>query len=99
MVPLGNLAFALPFVPGATPLRDSDVAGLCVILLGLVTYRFGNVFPCGLGCCRGLRWTVPPLSWRREVDEFIDSGNSRPDLVGLRVHSDLSEEPLLPPVQ
>ena len=62
MVPIGNLAFALPFMPGSTPLRDSDIAGLMVILLGLVTYRFGDALGCGvLG-----RWrTIPPLPWRR----------------------------------
>ena len=38
MVPIGNLAFALPFMPGSTPLKDSDIAGLAVILFGLVTY-------------------------------------------------------------
>jgi hypothetical protein len=42
MVPIGNLAFALPFMPGSMPLHDSDIAGLLVILLGLVTYRFGG---------------------------------------------------------
>ena len=58
MVPISNLAFALPFMPGSTPLRDSDIAGLMVILLGLVTYRFGDALGCGvLG-----RWrTIPPL--------------------------------------
>lgn len=60
MVPLGNLAFALPFMPGSTPLKDSDIAGLLVILSGLVTYRFGNAFRCAC------RWrTIPPLPWRR----------------------------------
>ncbi len=34
--------FSLPFVPGLTPLKDSDVAGLGIILLGLVTYRLGD---------------------------------------------------------
>lgn len=46
MVPIGNLAFALPFMPGSMPLHDSDIAGLMVILLGLVTYRFGSSFKC-----------------------------------------------------
>ena len=58
MVPIGNLAFALPFMPGSMPLKDSDVAGLMVILLGLVTYRFGSSFNCHLR-------TIPPLPWRR----------------------------------
>lgn len=58
MVPIGNLAFALPFMPGSMPLKDSDVAGLMVILLGLVTYRFGSSFIC--------HWrAIPPLPWRR----------------------------------
>lgn len=48
---IGNLAFALPFMPGSMPLKDSDVAGLLVILFGIVTYRFGNTFK----CCRLLR--------------------------------------------
>lgn len=62
MVPIGNLAFALPFMPGSTPLKDSDIAGLMVILLGLVTYRFGNAFHCfGVSHWR----TIPPLPWRR----------------------------------
>lgn len=51
MVPIGNLAFALPFIPGSMPLRDSDIAGLMVILLGLVTYRFGSSFK----CCKSIR--------------------------------------------
>ena len=48
MVPIGNLAFALPFMPGSMPLQDSDIVGLLVMLLGLVTYRFGSAFRCGL---------------------------------------------------
>lgn len=63
MVPIGNLAFALPFMPGSTPLKDSDIAGLMVILFGLVTYRFGNAFKCSKVVSR---WrTIPPLPWRR----------------------------------
>jgi len=52
MVPIGNLAFALPFIPGSMPLHDSDIAGLLVILLGLVTYRFGSSFKCRRKCKR-----------------------------------------------
>ena len=40
MVPLGNVAFTLPFVPGNSPLRVTDIIGLIVILSGLVCYRF-----------------------------------------------------------
>ena len=39
MVPLGNLAFALPFMPGSTPMHLSDILGLIVIMTGLVLYR------------------------------------------------------------
>ncbi len=61
MVPVGNLVFSLPFVPGSTPLKDSDVAGLGIILLGLVTYRLGDK-------CDVARWrrgAIPRLPWRR----------------------------------
>ena len=40
MVPIGNLAFSLPFMPQATPLHVSDLMGLTVIMIGLVMYRF-----------------------------------------------------------
>lgn len=42
MVPVGNVAFCLPFMPGGgEEIHASDVIGLAVILLGLVMYRFG----------------------------------------------------------
>ncbi len=58
MVPIGNLVFSLPFIPGSTPLKDSDIAGLGIILLGLSAYRLG-------GECAGIRWRrgVTRLSW------------------------------------
>lgn len=40
MVPLGNVAFTLPFMPEHQPLHASDVAGLAFIMLGLFVYRF-----------------------------------------------------------
>jgi drug/metabolite transporter (DMT)-like permease len=40
MVPLGNIAFALPFMPGSKPLRPTDITGLVVIMSGLIVYRF-----------------------------------------------------------
>merc|ERR1711862_432711 len=61
MLPIANMAFALPSMPGSTPIQDSDIAGLLLILLGLVTYRFGNACRCSL---RRLR-AIPPLHWRR----------------------------------
>lgn len=42
MVPLGNVAFTLPFVPGNAPLRITDILGLVIICLGLATYRFAS---------------------------------------------------------
>jgi len=112
MVPIGNLAFALPFMPGSTPLKDSDVAGLMVILLGLVTYRFGNTFKCG---SLSHHWrTIPPLPWRRgktryrrdpgilnefEWDAPVFDDENESDSIGLRAPSSLLEEPLLTPVQ
>lgn len=42
MVPLGNFAFTLPFVPGHAPLHATDIVGLIVISGGLICYRFGN---------------------------------------------------------
>jgi hypothetical protein len=42
MVPLGNLAFYIPGVPGHTPFSVTDVLGLLVIMLGLVGYRYGD---------------------------------------------------------
>lgn len=40
MVPLGNVAFTLPFVPEHQGLRVTDIIGLIVICGGLVVYRF-----------------------------------------------------------
>ena len=42
MVPIGNLAFALPFMPSPSQLRSTDIVGLFVIMGGLVLYRFGE---------------------------------------------------------
>jgi uncharacterized membrane protein len=40
LVPLGNIAFALPFMPGSLPLTPINFAGLLVIMAGLFIYRF-----------------------------------------------------------
>ena len=40
MVPLGNCAFTLDFVPGHKPLQVTDIIGLVIICSGLVCYRF-----------------------------------------------------------
>jgi len=39
-VPVANLAFALPFMPGSKPVTWEDGVGLLVIMAGLVVYRF-----------------------------------------------------------
>jgi len=115
MVPVGNLAFALPFVPGSTPLKDSDIAGLMVILLGLVTYRFGQSFNLCGWLSRRLR-TIPPLPWRRgktryrrvpgilndfewDAPIFDDENESDLGVVQSSPSSFFLEEPLLPPIQ
>jgi hypothetical protein len=40
MVPLGNVAFTLNFIPEHAPLRITDIIGLVVIVGGLGMYRF-----------------------------------------------------------
>lgn len=44
MVPLGNVAFTLPFVPGHAALQVTDIIGLVIICFGLGCYRFANGF-------------------------------------------------------
>lgn len=111
MVPIGNIVFALPFMPGATPLKDSDIAGLAVILLGLVMFRFGN----SLRCSIRRRRNIPLLSWRRreagcgrdssigmiqeafEWDAPILDDND--GVAGLRGATSMLEQPLLTPIE
>lgn len=40
LVPLTNVAFALPMMPGHKPTKPSDVVGLFVIMTGIFLYRF-----------------------------------------------------------
>lgn len=42
MVPLGNIAFTLDFVPQHKPLSPYDIIGLVIICSGLGCYRFAN---------------------------------------------------------
>lgn len=42
MVPLGNAAFTLPFVPSHTSLKFTDILGLVIICSGLGCFRFGR---------------------------------------------------------
>ena len=41
MVPLGNLAFSLPFMPQHTAVTAFDLVGLAIIMTGLLGYRKG----------------------------------------------------------
>jgi drug/metabolite transporter (DMT)-like permease len=43
MVPMGNAAFALDFVPGHKPMKGTDIGGLVVIMTGLIVYRFWHL--------------------------------------------------------
>ena len=43
MVPMGDLAFALPFMPSAQPVLPTDGLGLAVIMLGICLYRFNSL--------------------------------------------------------
>ncbi|GMI48002.1 hypothetical protein TrCOL_g637 [Triparma columacea] len=40
LVPLGNFAFSLDFMPGHKPQRPTDIAGLFVIMAGLMVFRY-----------------------------------------------------------
>jgi drug/metabolite transporter (DMT)-like permease len=42
MVPIGNIAFALPFMPESQPMHTSDIVALVVIMSGLALYRFSG---------------------------------------------------------
>jgi len=101
MVPIGNLAFTLPFMPGSTPLKDSDIAGLLVILLGLVTYRFGNTFKCRVS--RHWMTIISPLSWRRRAKKRSSmlNGGEQFEWQDAPLYDDVNgsrlEEPLITP--
>jgi hypothetical protein len=43
MVPMGDLAFALPFMPSAQPVLPTDGVGLAVIMFGICLYRFNSI--------------------------------------------------------
>ena len=101
MTQIGNLAFALPFMPGSMPLKDSDVAGLLVILFGLVTYRFGNAFK----CCRLLRCIRSSLGKnnrynRKDSNVLLDEEQFEwADELNGSINATFLEEPLLPPLK
>ena len=43
IVPVANLAFALPIMPTPVTLHASDILGLAVIMAGIVSYRIGTM--------------------------------------------------------
>lgn len=51
LVPIGNLAFALPFMPDASTITPFDILGLVIIMAGLVGYRAGPDAAKSAGCC------------------------------------------------
>jgi hypothetical protein len=51
MVPLGNAAFYIPGIPGHTNPSPFDLAGLLLIMFGLLLYRFAE--KCKKSCCGG----------------------------------------------
>jgi len=61
MVPVGNLAFALPFMPSPSQVKVTDITGLVVIMAGLGLYRFGEA-----------AWAK---FFGEEVDEYEESGH------------------------
>ena len=63
MVPLGSMAFALPFVPQHAPPKWTDVLGLLVILGGLVLYRFGQAL---VAKWKSVRPTPPAVRTRTQ---------------------------------
>ena len=42
IVPVANLAFAMPIMPNPVALHDSDILGLVVIMVGIIAYRVGS---------------------------------------------------------
>lgn len=42
IVPVANLAFALPIMPTPVTLHASDIVGLVVIMAGIISYRIGS---------------------------------------------------------
>jgi hypothetical protein len=87
MVPLGNAAFALPFVPGHRTMSGFDGGGLVVIMLGLIIYRFWAPVTKFMP----LHWRIvlakysfgPPLPKDDEVEEEIDpTGSVKYPLLG-----------------
>ena len=40
LVPLGNFAFSLDFMPGHKPQRPTDLVGLSIIMMGLLFFRY-----------------------------------------------------------
>ena len=75
MVPLGNVAFALPFVPNHKAMHITDVVGLILIMAGLFVYRFWS---------KGRHWfqrwrNQTPDDEDEEDEEFMSTPARGPD--------------------
>ena len=86
MVPLGNVAFSLKFVPGNKPMRPTDIVGLVVIMTGLILYRFWapltKFFPLALRARMAEIGIGPALPTDDDDDEFDRTGSVKYPLLG-----------------
>ena len=88
MVPVGNVCFCLPFMPGGgEDIHASDLIGLGVILFGLVMYRFG-ISIVGFMLPGSWNTTLSPSSSSTLGDENTTSNDLTESLLGDRAGDD-----------
>lgn len=105
MVPLGNVAFTLDFMPEHAPLKITDIFGLIIICLGLGCYRFAHdawiKYVGGMDAERRLSHNSdgskkPLLDLLIDAENIIDSttdgGDSGTDVTGERSSISKSSE-------
>lgn len=73
MVPLGNAAFALPFVPNHKAMHITDIIGLVLIMGGLFVYRFW---------AKGRHWCQAKFSVKQDNEAEEDEALTTPALGG-----------------
>lgn len=78
LVPVSNVMFSLDFVPGHKPLHVADVAGLVVIMCGLVLYRCGAALAKSLNLQTCLRLAAELLVLDDLDDDEDDDENEAP---------------------
>lgn len=66
-VPIQNFIFAIPGVPSYKPLTGFVIAGLPIIMFGLVTYRFHSAVANALRKRGILSFFVPPVEQKTEI--------------------------------